>query len=137
MFAVCRDTYVQQEAGESPNDRNDRAIRVAAAWYTARLPGQKVILLTDDADNRRKAKEMGVETLGSAAYAKQRAAEQPELQDLVTAAAAAARDEAGPSGAAADGPGARRVTDNVWGYLLQQISQSFVQTAQSCCCVRL
>jgi hypothetical protein len=102
---VCRDTYVQQEAGESPNDRNDRAIRVAAAWYTARLPGQKIILLTDDADNRRKAGDMGVEALGSAVYAKQRAAEQPELQDLVTAAAAA-RDEAGPSGAAADGPGA-------------------------------
>ena len=38
----CRETYVKQEAGESPNDRNDRAIRVAAAWYTARLPGHKV-----------------------------------------------------------------------------------------------
>lgn len=33
---------MKQEAGESPNDRNDRAIRVAAAWYTKRLPGHKV-----------------------------------------------------------------------------------------------
>lgn len=33
---------MKQEAGETPNDRNDRAIRVAAAWYTARLPGHKV-----------------------------------------------------------------------------------------------
>lgn len=28
----CRDTYVKEEPGESPNDRNDRAIRVAAKW---------------------------------------------------------------------------------------------------------
>jgi hypothetical protein len=27
-----RDTYVKEEPGESPNDRNDRAIRVAAQW---------------------------------------------------------------------------------------------------------
>jgi PIN domain len=50
-----RETYVQHEAGESPNDRNDRAIRVAAAWYQARLPPGRVLLLTNDADNRRKA----------------------------------------------------------------------------------
>lgn len=39
---VRRETYVTAEPGESPNDRNDRAIRVAAAWYAKRLPGQKV-----------------------------------------------------------------------------------------------
>lgn len=40
--APCRETYVQQEEGESPNDRNDRAIRVATQWYTKRLPSMKV-----------------------------------------------------------------------------------------------
>ena len=142
---ACRETYIQQDPGESPNDRNDRALRVAAAWYTRRLPahtvrgtdggtdgvrlagGQgggpaccsllerccsqptchllcvQVILLTDDADNRRKAADAGVEALGSAAYARQRAAEQPELQDLV-AAAAAARD--GEEDGAGHGAGA-------------------------------
>ncbi|EFN55177.1 hypothetical protein CHLNCDRAFT_35599 [Chlorella variabilis] len=98
-----RETYIQQEPGESPNDRNDRALRVAAAWYTRRLPAHTVILLTDDADNRRKAADAGVEALGSAAYARQRAAEQPELQDLV-AAAAAARD--GEEDGAGHGAGA-------------------------------
>lgn len=141
---------MKQEAGESPNGRNDRAIRVAAAWYTERLPGHKVggrarwrrwvgrtecvgghgqcpghgtqrypscppplathppcqvILLTDDADNRRKAGLLGVEALGSAAYARQRAAEQPELQDLVATAVEARKEaeaaEGGAGGAAA------------------------------------
>lgn len=41
----------------------------------------QVILLSDDADNRRKAEELGVTALSSAAYARQRAAEgQAELQ---------------------------------------------------------
>lgn len=41
----------------------------------------QVILLSDDADNRQKAEEMGVTALSSAAYARQRAAEgQAELQ---------------------------------------------------------
>ena len=29
---ACRETYIKTEPGESPNDRNDRAIRHAAAW---------------------------------------------------------------------------------------------------------
>lgn len=41
-FARRSETYIKQEPGESPNDRNDRAIRVAAQWYTKRLPGHKV-----------------------------------------------------------------------------------------------
>ncbi|KAL4428262.1 hypothetical protein ABPG75_002351 [Micractinium tetrahymenae] len=94
-----RETYIKQEPGETPNDRNDRAIRVAAAWYTARLPTQKVILLTDDADNRRKAVEMGVEALSTAAYTRQRASDAPELQDLVAAAAAARGDAEGDAAA--------------------------------------
>jgi len=55
-----RETYIKAEAGESPNDRNDRAIRVAAAWYAARLPKMRVVVLTNDADNRRRALEAGL-----------------------------------------------------------------------------
>ena len=50
-----RETYIKQEQGESPNDRNDRAIRVGTAWYVQRLPQMKIFLLTNDAENRRKA----------------------------------------------------------------------------------
>lgn len=52
---LCRDTFIKQEPGESPNDRNDRAIRVGTAWYTEKLPQMKIYMLTNDADNRRKA----------------------------------------------------------------------------------
>ena len=61
---ASRETFVKQLDGESPNDRNDRAIRAAAAWYTRRLPKMRVILLTNDADNRRKAAAEGIDAQG-------------------------------------------------------------------------
>lgn len=158
----CSETFVRQEPGESPNDRNDRAIRVVAAWwaagqgaggrrcaprasarrrcaprgqspvplpgpplsptcpritifqkhwssckndrrYASRLAGKvRVVLLTDDADSRRKAGEAGVAALASLAYARGRAGEAPELQDLVSAAAAAEAAARGADGAEGD-----------------------------------
>ena len=32
-----RETHVEQEKGETPNDYNDRAIRAAAKWYQTEL----------------------------------------------------------------------------------------------------
>ena len=55
MGCTHRETYIKQDPGETPNDRNDRAIRVGTAWYAQRLPQMKIYLLTNDADNRRKA----------------------------------------------------------------------------------
>jgi len=55
-----RVTYVERVAGESPNDRNDRAIRVASAWLANHLPSIRITLLTNDKDNRAKA-SAGVE----------------------------------------------------------------------------
>lgn len=62
-----RDTYVERQPGESANDRNDRAIRVAAAWYEAHLKESfesenqvRVILLTDDKQNLEKARAEGL-----------------------------------------------------------------------------
>eukprot|EP00897_Mesotaenium_endlicherianum_P007577 jgi/Mesen1/6848/ME000351S05966 len=34
-----RSTYIKADPGETPNDRNDRAIRVAAKWYKEHLGG--------------------------------------------------------------------------------------------------
>jgi exosome complex exonuclease DIS3/RRP44 len=64
------DTYLQREAGESINDRNDRVVRKACKWYTqhiqqavearksARCPA--IVMLSDDRENLRKAEEDGV-----------------------------------------------------------------------------
>ncbi|CAG2056018.1 unnamed protein product, partial [Timema podura] len=64
-------TYIERKPGEKVNDRNDRAIRVAAAWYESHLatsqPGDKkdslnvrVILITDDYANKVKAESEGL-----------------------------------------------------------------------------
>ncbi|KAK3672695.1 exosome catalytic subunit dis3 [Recurvomyces mirabilis] len=59
------ETYVQRDAGETINDRNDRAVRKACAWYaqhlqqaaksrkSARCPA--VVMISDDKDCLRKA----------------------------------------------------------------------------------
>jgi hypothetical protein len=67
---IYRDTYIEREPGEKVNDRNDRAIRLSVAWYESHLmPSQadrrkgdrvRVILLTDDAENKRKAENDGL-----------------------------------------------------------------------------
>uniref|UniRef100_A0AAQ5X0P2 Exosome complex exonuclease RRP44 n=1 Tax=Amphiprion ocellaris TaxID=80972 RepID=A0AAQ5X0P2_AMPOC len=61
------ETFIEREPGESANDRNDRAIRVAAKWYSQHLKtsesdtdGLKVVLLTNDQGNKQKAEESGL-----------------------------------------------------------------------------
>lgn len=73
-----KDTYVDREPGETNNDRNDRAIRVAAHWYNKHLlesqrnvPKEnrvRTVLITEDADNRRKAEEIGLTTCSIREY---------------------------------------------------------------------
>ena len=120
-----RDTYVKTEAGESPNDRNDRAIRVATKFYARALPGKRVVLLTNDRGNLARAKAEGVDAVHARAFAAEHAASAPDMADLVARAAfddddaepasdAAAAEPARPSkraktdvrGAAAAGSGA-------------------------------
>ncbi|KAJ1646715.1 exosome catalytic subunit dis3 [Coemansia asiatica] len=57
-----RETFVDRLASESPNDRNDRAIRVATKWLTAHLQdaGIKPVMVTNDEDNLRKARADGI-----------------------------------------------------------------------------
>ena len=63
---------MERKPGESTNDRNDRAIRRAAAWYagegracSAGKEGKeeggapRVVLVTDDAENRKRAENEG------------------------------------------------------------------------------
>ncbi|KAL3525159.1 hypothetical protein ACH5RR_013531 [Cinchona calisaya] len=77
-----RDTYVKEMAGETPNDRNDRAIRVATQWYQNHLGNAvRVLLLTNDRENKRKALEEGILADTVESYVKSLG--QPELLDLI------------------------------------------------------
>ncbi|KAH7333742.1 hypothetical protein B0J17DRAFT_696543 [Rhizoctonia solani] len=70
-------TAVVRQPEESPNDRNDRGIRLSASWYakhystawgsrSSSLP--EIVLLTDDAENRRRAAGDGIKTLSVREY---------------------------------------------------------------------
>ena len=54
---VPRYTYVERKPKETANDRNDRAIRRATAFYKEKLErtGLEVVLLTNDHENRKLA----------------------------------------------------------------------------------
>lgn len=82
-----RETFIEREPGESANDRNDKAIRVAAKWYSEHLKkfkstsdGLKVILLTNDQGNKEKAEESGLLVFKCEEYIKSLTAN-PELVD--------------------------------------------------------
>ena len=65
------ETYIRREEGESINDRNDKAVRRAAQWYADHLPKKKcpvIVVLTDDQENRRKAKAEGVTVMSLTEY---------------------------------------------------------------------
>lgn len=64
ILFVFRDTYVERVRGESPNDYNDRMIRVAANWYNKHLKGRmKVLLLSSDEASKAKAIDEGIPTM--------------------------------------------------------------------------
>jgi exosome complex exonuclease DIS3/RRP44 len=68
------ETFVKRLEGETINDRNDRAVRRACAWYKEHLmdavSGTKskcpeIIMVSDDKGNLAKAKEEGIECASS------------------------------------------------------------------------
>ncbi|KAK9459123.1 uncharacterized protein V1516DRAFT_656025 [Lipomyces oligophaga] len=68
-----QETFVERMSGESANDHNDRAIRTACAWYKVHLQEMaksppSVLLLTDDRENLRKAKEIGLSSTNLESY---------------------------------------------------------------------
>ncbi|GLB43614.1 putative RNR ribonuclease family protein [Lyophyllum shimeji] len=91
------ETAIVREEGETPNDRNDRGIRKATAWYNdhirvTRPPirGQAppklptVVLVTEDADNRQKAEKAGISSISVRKYV-EGMKESAQLLDLLAA----------------------------------------------------
>jgi len=86
-----KETYIERMKDESPNDRNDRAIRVAVKWYANHLPkGKKgstvtAVMLSDDRDNREKAKSAAIKCSSVRDYVAG-LTDAPELADMVVTA---------------------------------------------------
>jgi len=83
-----KETYIERKAGETANDRNDRAIRVACKWYKEHLglspptAGLGMVMLSDDRRNRELGEEEGVISYSLMEYVK--SMEQfPELVDKI------------------------------------------------------
>ncbi|GBG71084.1 hypothetical protein CBR_g8384 [Chara braunii] len=88
-----RETYITINSGESPNDRNDRAIRVATQWYQRHLGRTaNVVLITNDVDNLKKATADGIPGHTVNMYVKSLG--KPELFDLISGFDMAPMDEA-------------------------------------------
>ncbi|MEW5311018.1 MAG: hypothetical protein WDW38_002766 [Sanguina aurantia] len=106
-----KDTHVKGNPGESPNDRNDRAIRRATAWYSERLKGKvEVLLLTNDVENREKAKAEGLKAQSVREYARGRASDVPELAEVVAAAVGGGEEDAESGARERDAGGSSRGT---------------------------
>ncbi|KAG7440552.1 RNB-domain-containing protein [Guyanagaster necrorhizus] len=93
------ETAIVRGEGETPNDRNDRGIRKATAWYSTHISSTHrqnrpaVILLTEDAANRRKAEAEGITTISLRRYV-EGMINATQLLDLL---AAAGSDEIEPT----------------------------------------
>ncbi|KAF9400655.1 exosome catalytic subunit dis3, partial [Podila epigama] len=81
-----RETFIEKLKDESPNDRNDRAIRVATKWYANHLkdvkPTVSVVMMTDDVANRTKATADGLQAVSVKWYVE--ALENTELLDMIS-----------------------------------------------------
>ena len=93
------ETYVTATPGETPNDRNDRAIRTATAWYVRVCPGARVVLLTQDAACRDLATAEGLTALSVVDYVRQWPGASPQVADLV---AGGVDDDGGDDGGDGD-----------------------------------
>ncbi|KAF8940521.1 hypothetical protein EDD21DRAFT_380965 [Dissophora ornata] len=81
-----RETFIEKLKDESPNDRNDRAIRVATKWYGNHIqnlkPKVSVVMMTDDAANRAKATADGLQAISVKRYIE--ALDNTELLDMIS-----------------------------------------------------
>ena len=85
-----KETYVERQAGESANDRNDRAIRVACSWYSGHFSSQpgalaslQLVMLSDDRKNRELALAESLESYSIREYVASMA-DYPGLIDKVS-----------------------------------------------------
>eukprot|EP00611_Tribonema_gayanum_P002124 TRINITY_DN1155_c0_g3_i2.p1 TRINITY_DN1155_c0_g3~~TRINITY_DN1155_c0_g3_i2.p1 ORF type:complete len:1007 (+),score=329.82 TRINITY_DN1155_c0_g3_i2:263-3283(+) len=94
------EAYTEHRPGESPNDRNDRAIRVSAQWLKRQVDGGGegdvgVVLLTNDRANRRIALGADITAMSIHKFIRDVSDKYPDLQDLLAAEAVDVEVEGG------------------------------------------
>lgn len=75
-------TFQNRKAGESINDRNDRAIRVTAKYYQEQIPLIRIYFVCNDAANRQLALKEGLHALSLPEYIDQ-LPNGADLRDLI------------------------------------------------------
>ncbi|KUI66447.1 Exosome complex exonuclease dis3 [Cytospora mali] len=97
------ETYVARETGETVNDRNDRAVRRAVKWYSEHLAKTKakkvptVVMLSNDRENLRKAREEGSAACSLGEYVKG-LGNADELMDMIPESQAEVARQREPGG---------------------------------------
>ncbi|CAM9215017.1 unnamed protein product [Hapterophycus canaliculatus] len=78
------ETFPEEIKGESPNDRNDRAIRIATSWFSKQFDDSAaVVLLTNDRANLALAKEAKISATTIHAYVESVGEQYPDLAELL------------------------------------------------------
>lgn len=89
------ETFPEELHGESPNDRNDRAIRIATSWFSKQLDDSvAVTLLTNDRANLTLAKEANIPAMTIHSYVESVRVQYPDLAELLAPEASSAPDDA-------------------------------------------
>ncbi|CAM9803551.1 unnamed protein product [Scytosiphon promiscuus] len=89
------ETFPDEIKGESPNDRNDRAIRIATSWFAKQFDdAAAVTLLTNDRANLAQAQEAQISAMTIHAYVESMREQYPDLAELLAPEDSSAPDEA-------------------------------------------
>ena len=89
-----RETHITQKSGETPNDFNDRAIRVVCGWYMQHLGselGARVLHITNDRASREQAGQDGLKAVTMDEYVRESTSD-PQILDRLVAITASAED---------------------------------------------
>lgn len=78
-----RDVFVTKMKSETINDRNDRAIRQVCKYYSKKMPSIKIVLMSDDVENLKKARDEGIIAFSCRQYVESMS--RPELVDRIAA----------------------------------------------------
>ncbi|CAN0534774.1 unnamed protein product, partial [Ectocarpus sp. 8 AP-2014] len=78
------ETFPEEIKGESPNDRNDRAIRIATSWFSKQFGDSiTVVLLTNDRANLSLAQDAKISAMTIHAYVESVRGQYPDLAELL------------------------------------------------------